>query len=184
MDPNRVIRAWNAGATEMYGWTEVEVLGNTTHRLLQTRSWVSTEDVDEVLAREGRWDGELVHTRRDGRQIAVESRHVLLRDAAAAPVGILEINRDITDRKRAEEEIRRLNAELEQRVRERTAQLEAGNKELEAFAYSVSHDLRAPLRGIDGWSLALLEDYGRTLDGRRAPNTWTGSAPKPSAWGG
>ncbi len=86
------------------------------------------------------------------------------RDGAIA--GSVVVARDITDRKRAEEEIRRLNAELEQRVRDRTAQLEASNKELEAFAYSVSHDLRAPLRGIDGWSLALVEDYGNNLEPR------------------
>jgi CheY-like chemotaxis protein len=74
--------------------------------------------------------------------------------------------RDVTSRVSAETEIRRLNEALEERVRQRTAELEASNMELESFSYSVSHDLRAPLRGIDGWSHALLEDYGSQLDDR------------------
>ncbi|MGB7539806.1 MAG: PAS domain S-box protein [Anaerolineales bacterium] len=77
---------------------------------------------------------------------------------------VLCISMDINDRKKAEEEIHRLNAELERRVEERTAQLESANKELEAFAYSVSHDLRAPLRSIDGFGQALQEDYAAHLD--------------------
>jgi PAS domain S-box-containing protein len=101
---------------------------------------------------------------RDGQIRWVFEAAVELRDETGSAYGSIGLFQDITDRKQAEEEIRKLNSELEQRVRERTLQLENTNKELEAFSYSVSHDLRAPLRGIDGWSQALLEDYQDKLD--------------------
>jgi len=159
-DANRVITAWNTGAEEMYGWKQAEAVGNTMQRLLP-----ASAAVDEILNRGGRWDGELEHLRRDGRRVVIDSRQILVREnGAGSPAALLEINRDITDRRRAEDELRQLNFDLESRVRERTAQLEASNQELDNFASSISHDLRAPLRGIDGWSLALVEDVGPHLD--------------------
>ena len=105
-DANHAVTGWNAGAVEMYGWTGSEAVGKVSHDLLRTRARVPLAEIDRVLSSEGRWDGELVHTTRDGREIVVESRRILMRDARGATVGILIINRDVTERKRAEEELR------------------------------------------------------------------------------
>jgi light-regulated signal transduction histidine kinase (bacteriophytochrome) len=121
--------------------------------------------IRSVLANEHekiRFEKRYIH--RTGKILWADVSTTLLRDVNGAPLYLITSIADITERKRAEAEIKRLNLELEQRVRQRTAQLEAANTELEAFAYSVSHDLRAPLRGIDGWSLALMEDYHDQLD--------------------
>ena len=105
----------------------------------------------------------------NGDRIWLRTSKIPLRDQVGNIRGLLGTYEDITEKKRAEEEIRTLNAELEQRVALRTAQLEAANKELEAFGFSISHDLRAPLRAIDGFTRILEEDYGPLLDeeGRR-----------------
>jgi PAS domain S-box-containing protein len=87
-----------------------------------------------------------------------------LRDDTGRAYAVAGISTDITDRIRAEEQVHQLNAELERRVRERTAELEASLRELDAFAYSVSHDLRAPLRSLDGFAEVLMEDYADRLD--------------------
>ncbi len=98
-----------------------------------------------------------------------EVKHLRIRwevflDASGKPVRALGTAQDITAQVQANEEIQHLNAELEIRVQERTAELQSANKELESFAYSISHDLRAPLRGIDGFSHLLAEEYGERLD--------------------
>ena len=163
-DLNDRLLFWNTGAENMYGWQPEEALGEDPHILLKTEFPQPLEEIQATLLAQGRWEGELLHTRRDGRRIVVASYWVLHRDNNNEPSAILEINNDITERKQAEREVLRLNEELELRVAERTVQLQAANKELEAFSYSVSHDLRAPLRHINGFSQALLEDYAAKLD--------------------
>jgi PAS domain S-box-containing protein len=161
-DTSDVITYWNRGAQELYGWTPEEAIGKRAHELLQSVFPAPIEEIRAELLRSGRWDGELEKKRADGTQVVVASRWSLRRDELGRPAAILETNNDITDRKRREQEIRILNEEL----RKRTAELEAINKELEAFAYSISHDLRAPLRHMVGFTELLKKNATSLLNER------------------
>jgi PAS domain S-box-containing protein len=157
-DVNEVITYWNRGAEELYGWPPEEAIGKNSHALLGTVFPSPLDDIRAELLRTGRWEGELEHTKADGTAVVVSSRWSLRRDEGERPVAVLETNNDITVRKRREQEIESLNQELAKR----STELEAINKELEAFAYSVSHDLRAPLRHIAGFT-ELLHKKASTL---------------------
>ncbi len=154
---------WNTGMEKMYGWLRTETMGRTSQEILKTKSPIPLHEIQEILTRDGHWEGELVHTRKDGKAITVSSHWVLHRDPQGKPIAILEVNTDITERKQSEQEILRMNAELEFRVRERTAELIAANQELEAFTYSVAHDLRAPLRHIDAFTKIIFDDFGDAI---------------------
>jgi PAS domain S-box-containing protein len=106
-DMNNVITYWNRGAEELYGWTASEVTGKTTHQLLQTVFPQPLEEIDAALLNTGRWEGELKHTKADGTQVVVASRWSLQRDDRQTPIAILELNNDITDRRLAEDVLRR-----------------------------------------------------------------------------
>jgi PAS domain S-box-containing protein len=149
---DRTIRFWNKGAERLYGWTAEEVLGKTMEDLMYHSPEVLAAAMAQTVANDGDWTGELEERARDGSTVCVEARWTVVRDEQGQVNGVLGINSDIRERKRAREEIMRLNASLEERVQQRTAQLEFANKQLEAFSYSVSHDLRSPLSAVDGFS--------------------------------
>ncbi len=165
-DSNGRITSWNGGAEEMYGWTERDAMGRLIHDLLQTTRHGSTAAIEHSLHREGRWDGELNHIARDGRRLVVESRHVLLRNDRHEPVGILEINRDVTGRKHAEEKLLR-----------NSAQLAATLEELKRVTQIVLHDFRAPFVNLKGFSAELRHSVD-TL--RHSEEAMLASLPQPA----
>ncbi|MCK9209902.1 MAG: PAS domain S-box protein [Ignavibacteriaceae bacterium] len=160
----------NERLMSLTGFSKEEMIGHSSFEL-----GIINLDARERLVQQLRKDGSIRDMELELRD-KYGSTHVVLLSMhlieLAGEKRALTMFHDITDRKLTEEEIHRLNEELEQRVVQRTAQLEATNKELEAFSYSVSHDLRGPLRAIDGFSRILLRDYINTLDdeGKRLLN--------------
>ena len=104
-DLNDVITYWNRGAEELYGWPRDEAIGQVSHQLMKTVFPEPLEDITAELFRSGRWEGELIHTKRDGTRVTVASRWSLQQDERGRPIGTLETNNDITERKRADAEL-------------------------------------------------------------------------------
>ena len=160
--PSLVYVEVNEAYEREFGYTRDEVLGRTS---LELNLWVNADEregfMTEIQAH-GRVHGFSMHFRR-------KKGHVWVGEVSAETVEVghhrelVGVVRDVTNERHGEREIRRLNADLELRVQHRTAELQVLNQELEAFSYSVSHDLRAPLRSINGFSHALLEDCGHLV---------------------
>lgn len=167
--------SWNTGAERLYGYRAEEVLGRSLTLLVAPEE---TDVASRTLGALGRGEAitqfERLHMRRDGTRVTVSLTLSPVRDEAGQVVSIAMTARDITERRRSEQQI----AELNEHLRHHAEQVEAANKELEAFSYSVSHDLRAPLRHIDGFSDLLGRHAGASLDekGRRYLETISGSA--------
>jgi PAS domain S-box-containing protein len=166
LDPQGNVVTWYAGAEHVEGFDAAEIIGK------HFSTFFTAEDVargvpQELLQRADR-EGQVLNegwrVRKDGGRFWSQGVLASLRDEAGHLRGFSKIAHDITQQKEAEEKIRQLNEELEQRVNSRTAQLEAANKELEAFSYSVSHDLRSPLRHIAGYVEILQNETAAKLD--------------------
>lgn len=153
----------NEGFTNLTGYAPKEVVGKTS---LEINIWADSADRDKLVSEISK-HGEVKNFEAPFRMKNGEIR-IGLMSARVINVNneqcLLSITRDITERKQMEKKIRKMNEELEQRVEQRTAELVALNKELESFSYSVSHDLRAPLRAIEGFASILYENYWHVLN--------------------
>jgi PAS domain S-box-containing protein len=147
-----VITYWSRGAEETYGWSTAEALGRTTHGLLRTGFPQPLAEIDSEVLSTGSWSGELTHHRRDGSTVIVHSRWAVRTGAAGVPTGILEVNRDLTERLNAEEALRHAAREAL-----------SANRAKSDFLSHMSHELRTPLNAVLGFA-GLLE---MELEGRQ-----------------
>ncbi len=159
----------NPALCRMLGRDSDALVGHFVHEVSHPDDLPETERLREALAsgKQPSVDAEKRYLHRDGHVIDVQLNSALMRDAGGTPLYLISQLHDVTAQRAAERALRDLNEHLDQRVRERTAELEAAHRRLEAFAYGVSHDLRAPLRTIDGFAAQLsrqagaLDDQGR-----------------------
>jgi len=171
-DAASLITAWSPGAERVFGYTEEEALGQTIGMILPD-DWLERDiEIMEPLLTDGLVIGyRSFSKRKSGEVFPTEASISLLKDMEGDPDGLLLVMRDITERVEMERQLREARDNLEERVRRRTAELNDANeelthlnRELEAFSYSVSHDLRAPLRAIEGFATMIEEKYSSTLE--------------------
>ncbi|MDQ3327209.1 MAG: response regulator, partial [Chloroflexota bacterium] len=137
---------WNHGAERLYGWTKAEAAGKTPQALLSTQFPMPLAQIKEELVRTGQWEGELEHTTREGRRLTISSRWALKREEHGVPATVLAINNDITQRKRAEEELKRAKQAAE-----------SANSAKSEFLANMSHEIRTPMNGVIGMTDLLLD---------------------------
>jgi PAS domain S-box-containing protein len=144
LDRDGTIRFWSRGAEEMYGWTSQEALGQVSHQLFHTEFSEPLGAIEKKIDEIGHWEGELLHRRKDGSRIRVSSRWAVRRDGTGRPIGILEINTDVTEKRHIEEQLRH------------TQKLES----LGVLAGGVAHDFNNLLTGILGNASLALDNLG------------------------
>lgn len=166
MGPDRRVTTWNPGAHRIFGYTENEVIGEVGEFLFTREdqaAGVPGRQFEKAEA-EGQVPDERWFQRKDGAKFWASGSMFCLRAEDGTVRGFAKILRDITERKRTEESIKELNQELEVRVQRRTAALQESKEQMEAFSYTVAHDLRAPLRAMQGFAHALKDDYQDKLN--------------------
>ncbi|ARQ00309.1 sensor histidine kinase [Pseudorhodoplanes sinuspersici] len=134
-----IITYWNRGAEELYGWPSEEAIGKPSHELLRTVFPEPIETINAEIVRSGRWEGDLVHRKRDGSQVTVSSRWSLLRNERGQPMSVLETNTDITERMQAEEAMNQVQAQLAHVTRVAT---------LGELTASIAHEVNQPLAAV------------------------------------
>lgn len=145
-DRNGTIRFWSSGCQDIYGYTAEEALGRNSHDLLGTTFPLPLDEIEKMLEDGGTWRGHLRRYAKDGREVLIAAHWMLYRAMADQSAMVVESDVDITESTR------------------RTAELQSANQELDVFAYAVTHDLRAPLRAMRGFSHVLMQDYGEQFD--------------------